>query len=155
MFTTTFDPPVTGPLKQNYKRLLSEKTRFSTYNVDNTDFISLIQQARRQGISSRNIVSAWRATGLIPYNPAVVFQKISVDSKDKLAPDVNATGASSNTPIQTHFFSGAIPPTLGNVEQITEVEKLVSLFRDQTLDSLSLPSYTKLLKQLDSQWLIE
>ena len=76
------DVSVFGPLKQNYKKLLSEKTRFSTYNIDKTDFISLIQKAIRQGISSRNIQSAWRATGFIPYNPAVVFQKISVHSKD-------------------------------------------------------------------------
>ncbi len=44
------------------------------------------------------------------------------------------TGASSNTPIQTRFFSGAIPPTPGNIEQVTEVEELISLFQDQTLD---------------------
>ena len=102
---------VFGPLKQNYKKLLSEKTRFSTYNIDKTDFISLIQKARRQDISSRNIQSAWRATGLIPYNLAAVFQKISVHSKNNSAPDIDNTEASSNTPIQTRFFSRAIPPT--------------------------------------------
>ena len=37
---------VFGPLKQNYQKLLSKKTRFSTYNIDKTDFISLIQEAR-------------------------------------------------------------------------------------------------------------
>ena len=59
------DVSVFGPLKQSYKKLLAEKTRFTTYNIDKVDFISLIQQARGQGISSRNIQSAWRATGLI------------------------------------------------------------------------------------------
>ena len=34
-------------LKQNYKRLQDEKTRFTTYNIDKVDFISLIQQARQ------------------------------------------------------------------------------------------------------------
>ena len=56
------------------------------------------------------------------------------------------TGASSNTPIQTRFFSGAIPPTPGNIEQVTEVEELVSLFRDQTLDSPKLILLHKTLK---------
>ncbi len=60
------DVSVFGRLKQNYKKLLSEKTCFSTYNINKTDFISRIQKARQQGISSRNIQSAWRATGLIP-----------------------------------------------------------------------------------------
>lgn len=44
-----------GTLKQNYKKLLSEKTRFTTYNIDKADFISLVQKARRQVITSRNI----------------------------------------------------------------------------------------------------
>ncbi len=52
------DVSVFGLLKKNYKKLLSKKTRFSTYNIDKTDFISLIQKARRQGISSQNIQSA-------------------------------------------------------------------------------------------------
>ncbi len=107
----TLDVSVFGLLKQNYKKPLSKKTRFSTYNIDKTDFISLIQKARRQGISSQNIQLAWRATRLIPYKPAVVFQKISVHSKDNLAFDMDDTGASSNTPIQTQSFPGTIPST--------------------------------------------
>lgn len=60
------DVGVFGPLKRNYKTLLAEKTRFTTYNIDKADFISLIQKARRQGISVQNIRSAWQATGLVP-----------------------------------------------------------------------------------------
>ena len=70
---------VFGSLKQNYKTLLAEKTRFTNYNIDKANFISLIQKARRQGISVQNIRSAWRATGLVPYNPSVVFQKLSTN----------------------------------------------------------------------------
>lgn len=43
------------------------------------------------------------------------------------------------------FFSGAVPPTPGNVEQVAEVEELVSLFRHQTWD---LPKLTLLYKTL-------
>lgn len=43
------DVGVFGPLKQNYKTLLAEKTRFTTYSLDKADFISLIQKARQQG----------------------------------------------------------------------------------------------------------
>ncbi len=110
------DVSVFVPLKQNYNKLLSEKTYFSTYNIDNTNFISLIQKARRQGISSRNIQLAGRATRLIPYNLMVVFQKIPIHSKNNSASDMDDTGASFNTPIQTRFFSGAISPTLDNME---------------------------------------
>lgn len=40
------DMSVFDPLKQNYKKILAEKSKFSTYNIDKTDFISLIQKAR-------------------------------------------------------------------------------------------------------------
>ena len=46
--------------------------------------------------------------------------------------------ASSNTPIKTRFFSGVIPPTPGNMEQVAEVEELVS----------DLPKLTLLYKTL-------
>ena len=138
------DVSVFGPLKQNYKKLLAEKTRFTTYNIDKVDFISLIQQARRQGITSRNIQSAWRATGLIPYNPAVVFQKLSVRPQDTSTS--SSTDNTSNTPLQTRYFTGRIPSTPANIKEVSEVEELVSLFRNQTLDSPKLTIIHKTLK---------
>ncbi len=121
--------------------ILAEKTRFTTYNIDKTNFISLIQKARRQGISVQNIGSACRATGLVPYNPSTVFQKLSASTNT-----ANNTLFSTNTPIRIRFFSGQIPPTPGNVEQVTEVEELLSLFRHQTLDSPKLTLLHKTLK---------
>ena len=130
------------------QRLLAEKTRFTTYNIDNVDFISLIQQARRQGILSRNIQLAWRATGLIPYNPAVVFYKLSVRPYHTAA---DATTCSSNdntfdTPLQARYFTGQIPHTPANIKEVIEVEELVSLFRNQTLDSPKLAILHRTLK---------
>ena len=84
---------VFGPLKQNYKKLLAKKTCFSNYKVDKADFISLIQKARQYDITSRNIQSAWRATWLIQYNPATVFQKLSIHEDDTFASNRDNTGA--------------------------------------------------------------
>ncbi len=127
-------------MKQNYNTLLAEKTRFTTYNIDKADFISLIQKARQQGIPTRNIISALRAIGLISYNPSSVFDKISASHTD------SGISASASTPIQTRFFSGQIPPTSGNIEPVSEVEELISLFRHQTLDSPKLTLFHKILK---------
>lgn len=58
MSTNIFDASNTifGSLKWNYKTILAEKTLFTTtYNIDRTDFISLIQKARQQSISGQNI----------------------------------------------------------------------------------------------------
>ena len=43
-------------------------------------------------------------------------------------------------------FSTQIPPTLANAEKVKEVEELVSLFYDQTLDSPKLTLLHKTLK---------
>ncbi len=42
--------------------------------------------------------------------------------------------ASSNTPIQTRFFSGAVSLRPSNIEQVIKVEELISLFQHQMLD---------------------
>ena len=69
-----------------------------------------------------------------------------IHSKDKSASDVDDIGASSKTPIQIWFFPWAIPPTPGNIKQVTKVDELVLLFRDQTLDSPKLTLLQKTLK---------
>ena len=122
------DVNIFGPSKQNYKKFLSKKTRFTTYNIDKADFISVVQEARWQGITSRNIELAWRATGLILYNPTVVFQKLSVHANNTSASRMDNTRASSSTSLQTRFFSGAIPQPPGNIEQVTEIEELILMF---------------------------
>ena len=122
--------------------LLAEKLGLQPItNINKADFILLIQKVRQHGISVQNIQSAWQTTGLVPYNPSVVFQKLSASTNT-----VGNTLPSTNIPIRTRFFSSQIPPTPGNAEQVSEVEALVSLFRHQTLDSPKLTLLHKTLK---------
>ncbi len=58
----------------------------------------------------------------------------------------SGTLSSASTPIQTRFFSGQIPPTPGNIEQVLEVEEFISLFCHQTLNSPKLTMLHKTLK---------
>lgn len=100
------DGSVFGPLKRNYETLLAGEIRFTTYNIDKAAFIYLIQKARRRGISTQNIQPAWRATGIIPYNPSAVFRKLlaRTNTDNDPLPDLN-------TPIQTRFFQDKYPYT--------------------------------------------
>ncbi len=59
----------------------------------------------------------------------MVFQKLSVNEDDTSASNKYNTGAGLNTPIQPRFYLGIIPLTPGNVEQVTEIEELILLFR--------------------------
>ncbi len=58
----------------------------------------------------------------------------------------NAPITSFVTRVRSRFFSTQIPPTPANAKQVKEVEELVSLFRDHTLDFPKLIFLHKTLK---------
>lgn len=80
---------------------------------------------------------ARQATGLIPYNPSAIFENLSARPHTD-----NGTLPSASTTV----FSRQIPPTPGNVEQVSEAVELISLFRHQTLNSSKLALLHKALK---------
>ena len=49
---------VFGPLACSYKTHLESLIRFNIYNIDKTDFFSIVQKAKKKGMSSKNIESA-------------------------------------------------------------------------------------------------
>lgn len=53
----SLDLAIFNCLKQNYKILLVKKPKFTMYNIDKADFISLIQKILYQGIYSKNTQS--------------------------------------------------------------------------------------------------
>ena len=59
---------------------------------------------------------AWRATGLILYNPTIVFRKFSIYANGTSASRIDNTGAGSNMLLRTQFLSGVIPSKPGNIE---------------------------------------
>lgn len=103
---------------------------------------SRLDKSHKPPISNSNEISS--ATGLIPYNPTVVFQKLSVRPQHTITS--SSTNDTSDTPLQTRYFTGQIPPTPANIKKVSEVEELVSLFRNQTLDSPKLIILHKTLK---------
>ena len=110
-------------------------TRFNTYNIDKVDFLSIVQKARKEGISSQNIESAWRATGLIPYHPATVLKKLEIKE--------------AHSPVSTperHQSNTFVPQTPGDIDQVGWIDELILQFCDQTLDTPKLALFSKLIK---------
>lgn len=60
----------------------------------------------------------------------MVFQKLSVYEDNILTSNKNNTRATLNISIQAQFNLRVISSILGNVEQIIEIEKFISLFPD-------------------------
>ena len=71
-----------------------------------------------------------------------IWNKICISNSDTN----NNTNPSSDTPIRSRYLASQIPPTPANVQEVPEVEELVSLFRNQTLDSPKLTILHKTLK---------
>ena len=70
------DVGVFGPLSKAYKQLVSSQSRYGAVTISKLDFLRLIQVARKQAITTTNIMSAWRGAGLIPFNPGHVLGKL-------------------------------------------------------------------------------
>ena len=132
------DVGVFSPLAHSYKKYLESLTRFTMYNINKVDFLTIVQKARKEGISSKNIESAWRATGLIPYNPATVIKNLK--PKRKQAP----VTALVTTPERQ---SSILPfQTPANMAQVSHIDELISQFRHQTLDTPKLELLSKLVR---------
>ena len=134
------DVGVFGPFARSYKTHLESLTRFSTYNIDKTDFLTLVQKARKEGISSRNIESAWRATGLIPYNPSTVLKKLEGKGKHALSSEAPLVTTPERRP------AILVPRTPANVDQVSQIDDLISQFHHQTLDTPKMALLSKLIR---------
>ncbi len=70
------DVVIFAPLARYYSSEVEEHMREKHYWLEKKDFIIYYQNARKKALRESNILSAWRATGLIPYNPQTVISKL-------------------------------------------------------------------------------
>lgn len=74
------DVSIFGPLAKAYKKRLHDTAIYGALAITKKEFLEIYQAARSEAISSSNIASAWRATGLIPYDPSTVLSKIQTET---------------------------------------------------------------------------
>jgi len=55
-------------------------------HIDKQDFLSLYSEIRLEGLSTSNIHSAFRATGLVPYDPELVLAKLYIQLRTPTPP---------------------------------------------------------------------
>ena len=70
------DVSIFRPLAKAYKKRLYNTAIYRALAITKIEFLKIYQAARNKAISSNNIVSAWQATGLNPYNPSTILLKI-------------------------------------------------------------------------------
>ena len=74
------DVSIFGPLARAYKKQLYNTALYGALAITKQEFLEIYQAAYSEAISSTNIASTWRATGLIPYNPFTVLLKIQLET---------------------------------------------------------------------------
>jgi hypothetical protein len=70
------DIVVFQPLKHYHTEALDLIVRDSCANITKIEFLSVIQEVRRKTFKEETILSAFKKSGLVPYNPLVVLQRI-------------------------------------------------------------------------------
>src|ERR1700710_724248 len=75
-----------GPLKHWHQVAITESIQYGDLDYSKTEFLSAYQTMRDRTFKRITIESAWRNTGLFPFNPIVVFEKLSVQFGEQELP---------------------------------------------------------------------
>lgn len=72
------DVGIFSPLATIYKNHLHRSTLLGAgYNIDKCDFLEFYKFARRQALIPEIIKSAWKKSGLLPFNPDLILNDYS------------------------------------------------------------------------------
>ncbi|USP82170.1 hypothetical protein yc1106_09444 [Curvularia clavata] len=82
------DVGVFGPLKTAYRDEVERLCRGGLEAVSKEHFTSVYKPARETAITRRNIIAAWAASGLFPFNPERVLRKTPKPPSETAAPGV-------------------------------------------------------------------
>ena len=75
--TQPLDVGLFQPFKHYHTEAIDGAVRAGNVEFDKLDFLAAFQKIRAQTFMESTIRSAWKNTGLIPYNPQVVLSKIA------------------------------------------------------------------------------
>lgn len=118
-------------LKQKFRRMNNEVVRWGGDVDDKRNFLRIIKSVRKETFKSRTIKSAFRDTGLWPWNPDVVTNKLDPHWENESviqilghtpSPEAEIPSSITNSPPDSH-------------QRFSKIEdKLGTLFENETLD---------------------
>ncbi len=129
------DVGVFSPLATAYKNHLHRSTLLGAgYNVDKCDFLEFYEFARRQALTPDVIKSAWKKSGLLPFNPDLILsdfrpnpvshvlgiERLSLSLRPTTPPEASIS----------YSGSGGSGELLFTPANITQMERLMQQFKD-------------------------
>jgi hypothetical protein len=91
------DVGIFGPLAQAYRTLVSQGSIYGARRIDQLQFLQYYQLARKT--ITRNVASAWRGAGLVPFKPDSILQRLRPKSPP-IASLTDSSGYTVNLPIE-------------------------------------------------------
>jgi DDE superfamily endonuclease len=70
------DVAIFQPPSKYYRNEVENHSREKHYWLKMEDFIRYYQTAHKKALQETNILSAWRTTGMLPFNPQKVIEKL-------------------------------------------------------------------------------
>ena len=67
-----------GPLKKAYSKQVELQMQGGINHINKPDFLTNYSKSRLQALSSSNILGGFAATGLVPFNPECVLEKLHI-----------------------------------------------------------------------------
>ena len=68
-----------SPLKTSYSKQIESLVRVRINHITKLEFLPAFKEAFEAAFTEQNIKSGFRATGLVPYNPANVLSHLDLD----------------------------------------------------------------------------
>jgi hypothetical protein len=102
--TQPLDVGCFSPLKKYYGDELSRLTRFGRVHITKHDFLEAFLPAFKRAFIEKNIKSAFRATGLVPWDPQRVISQLDVHLRTPTPPIFDPATWESQTPSNYQEF---------------------------------------------------
>ncbi|KAI9040597.1 Transposase [Aspergillus affinis] len=149
-----------GPLKKAYGRSVEDRSRLGKTHIDKFDFLKALPAARQDALTVQNTQSGFTATGIAPFDPQRVPDKLNIRVFTPEAPSTgvqsSATSSALVTPHtvrqlrrRTSTLQNSIQsPDTGTLEaSIARLEKLERGFEISLYDTHFMAQENRLLRQ--------
>jgi DDE superfamily endonuclease/Tc5 transposase-like DNA-binding protein len=97
-----------GPLAHYYRIEVEEACINGLDNVSKVDFIRFYAEARQRAFTRENIYSSFSESGLVPFNPSAVYEKLISEDKRPQTPESSSRPSSSGQLKTPGDFAGLL-----------------------------------------------
>ena len=97
-FLQPLDVGCFSPLKRAYGCLVENKARLGSNHIDKFDFLEAYTQAHIETFKQDTIKNSFAASGLIPFRPEKVLEKLNIQLKIPIPPGSQSTNSEPKTP---------------------------------------------------------